>query len=897
MIRSRLVLVLALGLSFALVACNDGGTDYTPCSLDTDCATGEACVAGECHAAPSCTADDDCDSGRVCLSGYCKTAECNLDADCVADKVCEEHRCVDGPDCDCATDADCAPADYCKDGCTCTVREVTTCATDAECDAGQLCLSQECQLPPSCTDDGECPADTVCDDGRCARPCLVDEDCDSQVFVCQAGHCLQQCLSDSNCQGGLICEGNVCVDPECVSDADCTGEMIRCHGGRCETYIACVDDTDCEPSFECLESICEERPQCAIDQDCIDQGLTDHACEENHCLPVPSCVVEADCDADRDCIGGRCLPHICRGPDDCGGNQLCVAGACQDPDPGNTVYRIIILNPGGPIHQGQHLQLTAIALTQAGNELPGVAFDWSSSADTSVSVDAGGLISGEATAGDAEIVASATAAGVDSDPVVFTNVINVQADSLRVTVMGSVDRSPIQGATVLVTFGGNSETAITDADGVAELTDPAQVADVHVFSDTHDYISIIGTTSTDILVPLPERSDLSQVGGYTGQMTYEGIGALSMGLAGVSLAGNLVDLDFSRLVGQVFNVAVPGVGNIPLPAQMVAELSIMGQDFALKDTYYVAGQNGLRSAWCMGGRLDQSVLMNLVGGGGTDIEEVLVGLLPYFSLLSHGVQPVVDVFPYPLVVDANDIDNDTDLNEMRPDWEAMLDMDLAPTTPQNLAVQITTPALPSHAGQPMRTAIYVPGALTPLGFTPLGMSAEQDDNGQIPPLLMKMAPVYGGLQVGGYAVLVLGFPQTAQGEMATDLTAVLQVADTLPTDVSFDTGFLAFPEDAAWDGPSRTMVATGIDGASLYRSTFRTASGGWQVFVAHAGTVTFSLPAPPAGMDDLAASATMTLDPVALLAGTLFEDLVTFNGDDLDGINRLAVAFARFQLQ
>jgi hypothetical protein len=37
-------------------------------------------------------------------------------------------------------------------------------------------------------------------------------------------------------------------------------------------------------------------------------------------------------------------------------------------------------------------------------------------------------------------------------------------------------------------------------------------------------------------------------------------------------------------------------------------------------------------------------------------------------------------------------------------------------------------------------------------------------------------------------------------------------------------------------------------------------------------------------------------DPVTLLAGTLYEDLVTFNGDDLDGINRLAVAFARFQL-
>jgi len=53
---------------------------------------------------------------------------------------------------------------------------------------------------------------------------------------------------------------------------------------------------------------------------------------------------------------------------------------------------------------------------------------------------------------------------------------------------------------------------------------------------------------------------------------------------------------------------------------------------------------------------------------------------------------------------------------------------------------------------------------------------------------------------------------------------------------------------------------------------------------------------PPDGFPDLAQGATVTLDPIALESGTLFEDLVTFNGDDLDHINELAVAFSRFEL-
>jgi hypothetical protein len=92
------------------------------------------------------------------------------------------------------------------------------------------------------------------------------------------------------------------------------------------------------------------------------------------------------------------------------------------------------------------------------------------------------------------------------------------------------------------------------------------------------------------------------------------------------------------------------------------------------------------------------------------------------------------------------------------------------------------------------------------------------------------------------------------------------------------------------------LAASTVSGATLFRSTLQSPQGRWKVYLPAADPVTFSLPSPPAGYPDLAAGATITLDPIALEPGTLFEDLITFNGDDLDRINQLAVAFSRFEL-
>ncbi len=919
---TRLTAVMCVCLLALSTGCSDGGSSYTPCTSDKDCQADEACVSGECRPAIGCSTTADCPNGRACIDGWCRVG-CTQDSDCgdmqrCVDNMCVEIDCWDHGDClpeqycldyeclndECSTDGDCAEGEECAPEGFCRDKQPVTCTQDDECEENELCLNGLCQVAPSCTQDGDCPTDTVCYNGRCARPCADNNDC-GQMETCVDGHCLRRCLEDSNCPAGTICENNVCVEAECTEDSDCTGDQVRCQGGRCEHYTTCDTTEDCDPNYECIDGICEELPTCAIDADCAESCTGDACiCTDGHCHETSACSTEDDCTAEEDCVGGICVPHLCRGPDDCQPNEICVDGACVTGGNPALVYDVVILTPGGPIRSGQQIQLEALALTQNGEEVPGIGFDWDSSQSGCASVNAAGVLTGGNVAGDTNVTATAqnTTPAVVSMPVTFTNVLDPANNTVRVTVVNAFDRSPVAGATVVLDDGNNPDTGTTDEDGVVELSDPHHIADIHVFSADHDYVSILGTLSKDLLVPVPDRSNLAKAGGFSGQMDFVGEGAVSMGLAGTSISGQLVDLNFGRLLGQVFNVHITtemGSFDMPLPAQMVVDATIWDFHVPIKVTYYVTGQRGLRAAWAMGGFIDANVLMNLFQG---DINEVLIELLPYFSLFKHGLVPTFDVFPYALVADTGDLDGDGDSTELRPDWKipgqaggSLPDLDMAPSHSQDVYLNVTPPATPEYGGQALETVVYVSGALSSLGFTPLGLTSAQAPGGTADPITMKMAPAYGGLEVGEYALLVMAVPPAVNNEMPADVAMVVHIDKNLPTNIAFDYGFLDFP-DAAFVLADRELTATAVSGATLYRSTIQADAGRWIVYLAGTGTLNYVLPAVPGGMDDLGTGEVVTLDPIALSDGLTFEDLVTFNGEDLDRLNSLATAFTHHQL-
>jgi Cys-rich repeat protein len=860
--------------------CQEG---FRPCQDSSDCEGGMVCQAdGRCG---NCSLDTDCPEGLLCREGLCTSEECATDEDCPEGQVCLESACRA---CDCQADEDCGLFEVCQD-CACTT-QTRPCESQADCLPFELCVEGACTLPSRCTADAECPAGQVCNGWFCELGCAADEDC-GQLRACVEGRCLLRCLTDQTCfQAGTICVDYLCVPAECQADTDCAGELMRCQAGRCEGYTPCQADADCPDwNFTCQAGRCEELPTCSLDGAC-GVGAT---CEDGHCHPAAGCLAEEDCGPDQDCVAGLCRPHVCRGPADCQAPLVCSGGACVEPGNPSSVYEVLVLTPGGPIRPDQRVRLEALALNQAGQAVPGITFAWDSSDPPRGAIEVQELVGGTE-AGATLVTAEAVGTDRRSRPVTFTNVLEPAADSLRVTVVAAVGRRPIAGAAVLLVADGLTQEIETDALGAATFLAPTGPADVHVFHAEYDWVSVAGSAARDLLVALPPRTGAATAGGFSGQMTFPGVGPLAMGLAGTSLSGDLLAIDFSALLGPTYQVEVNLLGQVfdlPLPAHMSLGLELQGLPITVKPGYDVTGPAGLRNAWALGGKVELSVLGELLGGIGS-LEELVLALFPAFSALQHGLRPAFEVFPLPLVADADDRDRDGDLVELRPDWDNLPDLDLAPDQPQTLALEVRTPQPPSLDGAPLSTVVVVAGGFSGLGFTPLGLSAGQA-SGAGAELVMRLAPAHDGLEVGAYGVLALAMPTGTGLATPEDTAAVMFVAADLPTAVTFEPGFLPFPESASWDVATRELVTGAVAGAGLHRLELDAPAGRWLVYLPAADLVQVSLPLPPQGFEDRATGATASLAAIALVGGLDFEALVGFDGDDLDRLSELVRAYSR----
>jgi hypothetical protein len=861
--------------------CRDG---YRPCQGPEDCAPGLVC--GDDGVCGHCRADGDCPAGQTCQEGLCQSPACRVDDDCPPGELCLEDACQA---CDCRQDEDCGFFLVCR-ACACEL-PTRPCETAADCLPFELCLEGECTLPSTCQTDQDCPDGTVCNGLFCEAGCQADADCGT-LRACVGGRCLMRCLSDQTCfQPGTICQDFVCVPAECLGDQDCAGPLTRCLGGRCTPYTPCQSDPDClEPGFVCRAGICEELPRCSLDATCGSGAI----CEQGHCVPVAACLTEADCGPAEDCVGGLCRPHVCRGPEDCPPPTVCSGGACLEPANPASVYQVVVLTPGGPIRPGQRIRLVALALNQAGDALSGVRFAWTSSDPPRAAVEDQELVGG-AEAGATLVIAEALGSGRRSRPTTFTNLLDPIEDSLRVVVVSALDRRPLSGATVRLSAGGLEEQLVTDATGQAIFpAPPGGAVEVHVFSAAYDWVSILGTTSRDLLVPLAPRVAPELAGGFSGQMAFSGTGPLSLGIAGLSLTGDLHEIDLAGLLGPTHLVEVNLLGQVfrlPLPAHMSMGLEFQGVPITIKESYHVTGPAGLVHAWGLGGKVELGLLTELLGGIDS-LEELVLALFPAFSALRHGVRPAFEVFPLPQVPDANDLDGDGDTAELRPDWANLPDLDLAPGQPQSLALEVDVPPLPSLDGQPMTTAVVVAGGLSSLGLTPLGLTALSLPAGGSAGRVMRLSPAHGGLEVGAYGVVVLGLPPGGGLGVPEDSAALLAVRADLPARLDFAPGFLPFPS-GAWDAPGRELIAAGAPGAGLHRLELASAAGRWLVYLPAADTLAARLPWPPEGLTDRVAGARARLTALGLVDDLGFEELVGFDGQDLDRLGELTRATTR----
>ncbi len=144
-----------------------------PCTVNSDCETGEICESKMCRIPPECTKDSDCGRGEECESEECVfVGECTKDSDCDADEECIDKLCE--KILECTVDSDCAVDEVCENN-ECV--EAPECTRDTDCEDDEECVSEECKTLTcksyEIAESHECV--NACDGTVCADKCETEE--------------------------------------------------------------------------------------------------------------------------------------------------------------------------------------------------------------------------------------------------------------------------------------------------------------------------------------------------------------------------------------------------------------------------------------------------------------------------------------------------------------------------------------------------------------------------------------------------------------------------------------------------------------------------------------------------------------------------------------------------
>lgn len=881
--RSILLFVSALWLS----ASGCIGPSQLRCVEDEECIHGGRC--SESGVCVECVGNDDCEGTDVCLADGTCGRECERNEDC-----------PDGVACD---NAGSAPTFTCLSGPACT--------TDSNCTLGRSCIDGECVSLPPCDDDAACePYGRICESTlfgqkRCVPRCQNASDC-GFGRTCQAGRCRQQCFGDQTClEAGTICDGGVCVAAECRTLADCgAGELCTSSSrGRCQAYTACEvneecasDDfycgtpSPCPPGFDCTGTkICLERARCVSDREC---GAGSY-CEGLRCRDAEPCSERSECAEGTDCVAGMCVPFVCRGELDCDldAGEICVAGECRLPPAGDPVTQVRILTVPRPLKEGEQVQLVAIALTASGEGVPGQAFTWSSFDAGVAAVDSDGLLT--ATGAGTTMVMVSLRIGTRppmTHSVIFRVLDPVEEGDARVVVFDAASGEPIPGATVVL----DGVEGVSGDDGVALFPEAsAERHEVQIYAPGYDRIAVSGAVGDDLAVPTaPDFT--GRAAGFTGSIAFNNVtstGGIEVGLAGGS-RDELLGLSLGSLLGEMFtqNVSIPFVGEFPVPAPGAMTLKVLDPiQIDVKSRLYASAPAGLRSVWSFAGRLDMDAL-GFLGGGGADIGGILTNMLPYFGHFEHGLSTGHVLVDVPLAPDAQDVNGNGDTTEVIPDWNnpAFPSLNLRPSRRQNLRARVVLPPVPS--GLPLSSVVLLAGAKAPqLGYTLVGLSATSDSNndGTFEPQILRMAPLYAGLEAGAYAVVAMAMRGSGGGDLAADVTARIHESTYLPSEVALDDRpFLPFADGVSVSErsaavPEGTRTALADAGAGVLRVVVQGLSGRMVVYLA-ADAEGVTVPPPPEGFVDG--------DPIADAGAAVFVDAVSVSGADWSALTSLGGA-------
>jgi len=686
---------------------------------------------------------------------------------------------------------------------------------------------------------------------------------------------------------------------------------------------ACEDPTpvDEEPVDECqTPRDCGSGFECQLDDDGV-----------RRCVRV-SCSQDSDCGGDCTCdlrramcmCGDMCRPDL---PESCPPGYVCLGGVCTDSVPPADICEIS--PPQAVVRAGERAQLGVAGFMNSGALAPLAEFDWLSSDEGCVTVDAEGEVTGAAGATStctATITATPLGGGAACTAAV-TNYPAVSLPALRALVLDEFTGEAIAGATLLVRIdsgGGVSElpTVVTDATGLANVadvgtSDAAQLIDVSLFHDDYTWITVVGPGTSDLLFFMRRVPLTDTMAGVKGDFDFSEVkttGDIKLGLAGLSIPGSPFDLDFAALLGELVarDINLEGVGDfndVPLPSGVY--MTVGAAD--VKADYQAFGLPGRRVLWGLGGKVSLGdvgpILTDLTAGtGDLDVGGLLAAVLPFFGTFNHAVSGNLDIVEVarPLSGEPNDWDFGVDPQLLLPDTQLEQSADYTlPPTPFR-------PASDTEyvEGVLMLLGVVVPGQGTvPLGLT-AGLDAPQDGDvadGVVDPaacpennpdcvqparghVVVDFAPPHGGLEGSRYITLAmaLGLSDLAS---STSTSVLVDLRDGLTGSNSFPTGaFLGYPRGATYVNLTSYHQETPVAGADFYRMFLGVGREGWQVYFDDP-TQGIDLPPPPSGY--MPRTTSPNIQAFQTFGGSFgVRELFEFNGTNLNGLLDLVGGFS-----
>ncbi len=914
------------GLLVSLAGCP--AVTSPPCSTDTDCTTGQ-CRLGAC--APSCSADGDCGTLQVCREGSCvPRPQCSADEDCASGFACLQGSC--------------------------------RCTADTACAANQACFQGSCQARARCKTDGDCTASggrcelTL---GVCTPPCALPTDCapgvDPRVatalYQCSEGACRVRCLNDATCGAGLVCQDGLCGLAECKTLTDCPAQQYcsSAVSGRCREYQACslgstgcaanfecraFGPGQCPPGFPCGQALCRELPLCLIDSECHLPGRPPAFCDQGHCQPTDSCAQGQACGPSQQCIAELCVPASCRGLTDCSTGQACVGGACELAPAPDQINALSLTPRTGLLEVGDHLKLTLVAyrLDGSSHPLPSAQFavvDLQGNPSGLATVDPSGVVTAVG-AGEIRVRASVTGANVPYRECALRLYPSVTSGR-RVLVLAGSTGAPLAGAVVR---GCDHPPAsgpcpapvdvLTDATGVAmfsAFSGPSAtftVASLQLRSDglpRFERVTVLGATGKDLMLSLAENPVHGDAG-FNGAISFANVqssGTYWAGLAALS-ASDLPSVDLRTLLGDTFQVTLPGVGQkIPVPGSVVLYTSPgLGIPQELKGHADGLGEAGLRRSVGFAGRMSLSRVLGLRS----------VEFLSYVGAMDFAIQSPLSISARPWVEDTNDLDGDglcaqpslcPSGSESLPDYAHFTSLSIAPQRSQARRTEVVLPSLAPGLDTVIVTAIEdseETGAL-PVGFSSRTAGAVAANGTRaVAPLLLRSGAPYGGAEVsrpGIWAWATTLTPGSSGFSVSANVSARITRADALPSRVVV-APFLPFAEASGYAPSSRVFSpaqpawnALASAGAGLARLELTGTEGRHRVYFALTGAQTsVDVPEGPLapGVDPAGeASVRAVVVGLELSAGVTLDDAFSLAGPALAKPSAPIDGYSRFQAQ